>query len=207
LQLKDQGYCYYSSMNEDDRKNLLQIYTIERQDLGSSQITTFAIIAAALTYFVASAGFLIGHYTKSGYKNIPTAVLLGSPLVTAALLSSLVVTVSTNVMRVKHLRKLEDLLGQTVAEDIILPSSIRDFGDIWDIRTPRSWLRVYSALSLATYIPIFLVSLGYIFAVLVPGAWSWYKGLVFSIYCLVAIMQVAGLLVASWHPRFKTDFV
>jgi len=109
LRLKSQGHCYDSSMNEEGRKDLLQIYTVERQDLGNGQIVTFAIIAAALTYFVASAGFLIGHYTRTGYKNVPTVILLGSPLVTVALLSSLVVTVSTNVMRVKHLRKLEEL--------------------------------------------------------------------------------------------------
>lgn len=194
-------------MTEEHRKDLLQIYTIERQDLANGQIVTFAIIAASLTYFVASAGFLIGRYTSIGYENVPSMVLLGSPLVTVALLSSLVVTVSTNVMRVKHLRKLEELLWWTVSEDIVLPSAVTDFGDVWDIRTSPSWLRVYSALSVATLIPIFLVALGYTFAVLIPGPWPWYKGLVFSIYCLAAVMQVTGMLVASKHQRFNTKFI
>ena len=62
-------------------------------------------------------------------------------------------------------------------------------------------------MSLATYIPVFLVALGYIFVVLIPGAWSWYKVAVFIIYCVAVVMQVTGLLVASWNKRFKTNFV
>lgn len=192
---------------EKQRAELFQIYTIERQDIGNGQLAVLAIIAAALTYIVASAGFLIGHYTSAGYKDVPSAVLLGSPLVTLALLSSLVVTVSTNAMRVKHLNKLEELLRREVATSICLPSCIKDCGDIWEIRFKPTWLRVYTALSLATYIPIFLLALGYTFAILIPGPWPPYKKVVFAIYCLAILIQAAGVLVASLHKRFKNSFI
>jgi hypothetical protein len=194
-------------MDTEQRAELFQIYVMERQDIANGQIVVFAIIAAALTYIVASAGFLIAHYTDGIYKDVPSVILLGSPLVTLALLSSLVVTVSTNAMRVKHLKKLEALLSKTVATNISLPSAISDFADIWEIRRKLSFLRVYTVLSLATYLPIFAVSLGYIFAVLIPGPWPAYKKAVFALYCFALAMQVMGILVASLHKRFRTDFI
>jgi hypothetical protein len=192
-------------MTESERSQLLQVYSVERQGDQNSAVVVFAIIAAALTYIVASAGFLLGHYTRAGYKQIPSAVLLASPLVTVALLSSLVLTVSANAMRGKHLKKLETVLGVKV-DNAFFPSSVRDGADIWEIKRSFSWLRIYATLTLFTYIPIFLIALGYTFAVLIPGPWSWYKALVFSIYCLAIAMQITGLLVASFHQRFKTAF-
>lgn len=189
------------------RAELFQLYVMERQDIANGQIVVLAIIAAALTYIVASIGFLISHYTKGTYTDVPSVILLGSPLVTLALLSSLVVTVSTNAMRVKHLKKLESLLKMNVPGNVFLPSSVSDFADIWEIRCAPSLLRVYAIISLATYIPIFIVSFGYILVVLIPGPWPTSKIAVFALYCFVMAMQVMGVLVSSLHGRFKDKFV
>ncbi len=195
---------------KDQRQLLLEVYGIERQSDQNSTVVVFAIIAAALTYVVASAGFLLGHYTSAGYTNIPSVVLLLSPLVIVALLSSLVLTVSANAIRGKHLKELEKQVNVEVKAEggkkISFPSSIRDTSDIWEIKRSLSWLRVYAVLTLTTYIPLFVLALAYTFAVLIPGPWSGYKRAAFVFYSFVIAAQAAGLLVASFHPRFKKDY-
>src|ERR1022692_2799456 len=161
LTLKVQDHCYHSSMEEKDRRQLLlEVYGIERQSDQNSSVVVFAIIAAALTYVVASAGFLLGHYTSAGYTNIPSVVLLLSPLVIVALLSSLVLTVSANAIRGKHLKELEKQVKVEVevevGKNVSFPSSIRDASDIWEIKRSLSWLRVYAILTLTTYLPLFV---------------------------------------------------
>src|ERR1022692_4809826 len=213
LTLKVQDHCYHSSMEEKDRRQLLlEVYGIERQSDQNSSVVVFAIIAAALTYVVASAGFLLGHYTSAGYTNIPSVVLLLSPLVIVALLSSLVLTVSANAIRGKHLKELEKQVKVEVevevevGKNVSFPSSIRDASDIWEIKRSLSWLRVYAILTLTTYLPLFVLAWAYIFAVLIPGPWSGYKKAAFIFYSFVIAAQAAGLLVASFHPRFKKDY-
>lgn len=186
----------------EQRSQLLQVYAVERQDSQNSQIVVFAIVAAALTYFVASAGFLMGHYSNGSYKGVPSLALLGSPLVPLALVSILVVTFCADMMRAKHLKELEELLGLKVNKSV-LPSGIRDSSDIWGIKFHRSWFGVYPVLVAITDSSIFIISLAYIFAVVIPGPWPWYKIAVFILYCLIIVIQVAGLLVAVFHPRFK----
>jgi hypothetical protein len=196
---------------EDRARLLLGVYTIERESDQNSAVVTFAIIAAALTYVVASTAFLVGRYTSRGYKGIPSAVLLASPLVIVALLSSLVLTVSANGLRGKHLKELERLLQVTVkgegGETILFPSSVRDASFIWEFRRRLSLpLRIFEVLTVATYFPIILLALGYTSAALIPGPWPWFKSVVFVIYCFVIATQATGLLIASRHPRFRKDF-
>jgi hypothetical protein len=195
---------------KNQRELLLEVYGIERQNDQNSSVVVFAIIAAALTYVVASAGFLLGHYTSAGYTNIPSVVLLLSPLVIVALLSSLVLTVSANAIRGKHLKELEKQVNVEVTVEgdkkISFPSSIRDASDIWEIKLGWSWLRVYTILTVTTYVPLFVLALAYTFAVLIPGPWSGYKKAAFIFYSFVIAAQAAGLLVASFHPRFKKNY-
>lgn len=195
------------ALTPEQRSQLLQVYTTERQDGQNNQIVVFAIIAAALTYFVASAGFLMGHYSGGSYKGVPSLVLLGSPLVPLALVSILVLTFSVNMMRTKHLKELERLLALKVGKGV-LPSSVRDTNDVWDIKPHFGWLAVYPVLVATADIPIFIITLAYVLAVMLPGSsWPSYKIIIFGFYCLVIAIQAVGLLVAGFHPRFKTKFV
>ena len=202
---RDQPEFVKKDLTSEQRSHLLQVYAVERQDRQNSQIVVFAIVAAALTYFVASAGFLTGHYSNGSYNGVPSLVLLGSPLVPLALVSTLVVTFSADMMRAKHLKELETLLGLKVDESV-RPSSIRDSSDIWEIKFHRNWFQVYPVLLVVTDSSIFIIALAYIFAVIIPGSsWPWYKIIVLIFYCLIILIQAAGLLVAAFHPRFKPN--
>lgn len=198
---------FVEKLTKEQRAQLLQIYTIERQDNQTAQVVAFAIIAAALTYVVASTAFLLGHCSSAGCKGLPPLVQLVSPLILLALLSFLVISVSATVMRAKHLRKLEELLGLEVSTGVVLPSVHRDSSDIWEVKFRPSMLQfTYVPLTLTTYIPMFLVALGYIVAVLTPGSWTWNKWLVAAAYAGVVAVQVAGLALPIFHSRFKTKY-
>jgi hypothetical protein len=222
---------FMKDITPEQRTLLTQVYTIERQDNQTSQIVAFAIVAAALTYIVASAAFFLGHCSSVGCNTIPPTVQLAGPLIPLALLSFLTLSVAATIMRAKHVRKLEELLGLRINADIVIPSFHRDSSDIYEVKPDRlkphlHLLRmssrkihprralvhrdtlqfIYVPLTLTTYIPTFLVALGYTIAVLWPGAWTWYKWLALIVYLLILVMQVAGLLLPLVHPRFKTEF-
>jgi hypothetical protein len=219
-------------LTAEQRDELLQIYAIERQDNQNSQTVDFAIIAAALTYVIASAAFLLGHCNKAGCGKVPPAVQLASPVILIALLSFLVLSVAATIMRAKHLRCIEELLGFEAAEGIFLPSFHRDSSDIYEAKIDRlaknlrninrAKLRqvgfrrvlahrdalqlIYVPLTLIAYVSTLLIALGYTIGVLLPGPWAWSKVIVMAIYLMALLLQAAGILVPSLHPRFKTDF-
>jgi hypothetical protein len=223
---------FVNDLGPEERALLLQVYTIERQDNQTSQTVAFAIIAAALTYVVASAAFFVGHCNSVNCGNVPPAVQLASPLIPLALLSFLVLSVVATILRAKHVRKLEELLGLEVGIGIVLPSFHRDSSDIYElksyrltahmhdlrhIRSRKFHLRqalvhrdalqlIYVPLTLTTYVPMVLIALGYTIAVLIPGSWTWDKWFALIVYLFVLAMQIAGMLLPLFHPRFKTDF-
>lgn len=223
---------FVKNITPEQRMLLVQVYTIERQDNQTSQIVAFAIVGAALTYVVASAAFFLGHCSSVGCNAIPPTVQLAGPLIPLALLSFLTLSVAATIMRAKHVRKLEELLGLRINADIVIPSFHRDSSDIYEVKPDRLMphllnlrrmsfrkmhpLRalvhrdalqfIYVPLTLTTYMPTFLIALGYTIAVLWPGSWTWDKWLALVVYLLVLAMQATGLLLPLRHPRFKTEF-
>jgi hypothetical protein len=214
------------------RSELLQLYAIERQDNQNSQTVDFAIIAAALTYVIASAAFLLGHCSHTGCGDLPPLVQLGSPVILIALLSFLVLSVAATLMRAKHLRCIEMLLGFEVAPGVILPSFHRDSSDIYEAKMDRVLQHVHRAviappnrpnirqfmahrdtlqlvyvpLTLLAYVSTLLIAVGYTIGVLLPGPWAWSKIITMIIYLLALLVQAAGIVTPLLHPRFKTVF-
>lgn len=219
-------------MTPDQRSLLLQVYATERQENQSSQIVGFTIVTAALTYVIASSAFFLGHCNSVTCGKLPPLVQLASPAILLALLSFLVLSVAATIMRAKHVRLLEELLSLQVSARIAIPSFHRDSSDIYEpklgrlaldfqnfrptnlrqvhlgrILTHRDVLQfIYVPLTLMTYLPTFLIALGYTIAVLLPGPWEWYKGLAMAVYSLALMLQAAGILFPVFHPRFKKDF-
>jgi hypothetical protein len=218
-------------INEDltpeQRALLLQVYTIERQDNQTSQTVAFAILAAALTYVVASAAFFISHCNSIACTGVSPLVQLASPLIPLALLSFLVLSVAATLMRAKHVRKLEELLGLEAETGVVFPSFHRDSATIYEphfdrlireLKKPgqagdrKSLIKryvpqvIYMPLTITTYVPMLLIALGYTIAVLHPGAWTWDKWVAFIVYLLILTAQVAGIILPLGHARFKTDF-
>src|SRR5258708_9406253 len=101
---------FMKKLTEFQRTQLLQVYTIERQDNQTSQIVAFAILAAALTYMIASAAFFIGRCDHKGCHGVPVSIQLVSPLILYGLLSFLVLGTASTIMRAKHVRTLEEAL-------------------------------------------------------------------------------------------------
>lgn len=81
----------------DQRAQLLQVYTIERQDNQTSAIVAFALLAAGLTYMVASSAFFLSRCDHTGCRGLPDEVQLLSPLVLYGLLSFLVLNVAATI--------------------------------------------------------------------------------------------------------------
>lgn len=194
-------------MTVEQRALLLQVYTIERQDNQTSVIVAFAIVAAALTYLVASTAFLVGHCSNSGCNGVPQWVQLSSPLIPLALLSFLVLNLVATIMRAKHVKKLEELLELQTKDGILLPSFHRDSSDIYEPKS-RGVLRfIYPPLTFTTYTSVFLIAIVFTYVALKPGAWPWYKLVISVIYLGVFLLQLFGVVLALFHPRFKTEFI
>lgn len=111
-------------------------------------------------------------------------------------------------MRAKHIRKLEQILEIRVGADIPLPSFHRDSSDIYEVKFKRSLLQlVYAPVTFFTYVPILVVITAFTIGVLIPGAWTWDKKLILIVYLLITALQVGGMLLPLFHPRFKEAFV
>jgi hypothetical protein len=196
------------SLTEEQRTQLLQIYTIERQDNQTSALVAFAILAAALTYMVASSAFFLSRCNRAGCRGLPDAVQLLSPLVLYGLLSFLVLGTAATIMRAKHVRKLEELLEIRVGHNTVLPSFHRDSSDIYEVKFKVNWLQcIYAPLTFATYVPALIIISCFTVAILIPGAWTWDKKLVLIAYFAIAALQVSGMLLPLFHPRFKRAFI
>jgi hypothetical protein len=199
---------FVEELTQEQRAQLVQLYAIERQDNQTSAIIAFAIVAAALTYIVASSAFFFSHCNKITCTGIPSWVQPISPLVPLALLSFLLLNLAGTLMRGKHLRKLEELLAIKTNDGIALPSFHRDSSEIYELKGRRSLLQViYVPLTLTTYIPTYLIAIGFTIAVLIPGAWTWDKQLAIGVYSLILAWQVGGVLLPLFHSRFKRKFV
>jgi hypothetical protein len=44
-------------------------------------------------------------------------------------------------------------------------------------------------------------------AVLIPGAWTWDKRLMLIVYLAITVLQVVGIVLPLFHPRFKDVFI
>jgi hypothetical protein len=223
---------FVRDLTAEQREMLLQLYTIERQDNQNSQTVDFAIIAAALTYIIASSAFLLGHCNSARCDTIPPVVQLASPVILIALLSFLTLSVAATIMRAKHLRYIEALLGLEAEAGVILPSFHRDSSDIYEVKidrllenfhrmrraklhranlsrilSHRDFLQlIYVPLTLAAYVSTLLIALGYTIGVMLPGTWTWDKTAAMTTYAIILLLQAAGILAPLMHPRFRTSF-
>jgi hypothetical protein len=223
---------FVRDLTAGQREMLLQLYTIERQDNQNSQTVDFAIIAAALTYVIASSAFLLGHCNSTTCGTIPPVVQLASPVILIALLSFLTLSVAATIMRAKHLRYIEELLGLEAEAGVILPSFQRDSSDIYEVKidrllknfhrmrraklhqanlsrilSHRDFLQlIYVPLTLVAYVSTLLIALGYTIGVMLPGPWTWDKTAAMTTYILILLLQAAGILAPLMHPRFRTSF-
>lgn len=199
---------FSKDLTREQRAQLLQVYTIERQDNQTSAIVAFAILAAGLTYMVASSAFFLSRCDRTGCRGLPDEVQLLSPLVLYGLLSFLVLNVAATIMRAKHIRKLEQMLEIRVGPDIALPSFHRDSSDIYEVKFKRSLLQlVYAPVTFFTYVPILVIITVFTIGVLIPGAWTWDKKLILIVYLFITALQIGGMLLPLFHPRFKEAFV
>jgi hypothetical protein len=199
---------FAQNLTADQRAQLLQVYTIERQDNQTSAIVAFAILAAGLTYMVASSAFFLSRCDRAGCRGLPDEVQLLSPLVLYGLISFLVLNVAATIMRAKHIRKLEQMLEIRVSPAIWLPSFHRDSSDIYEVKFKLNWLQcIYAPVTFFTYVPVLVIITFFTIGVLIPGAWTWDKKLILIVYLIITALQVGGMLLPLFHPRFKEAFV
>lgn len=205
----------YEDSNPDHRQRLMATYQIDRQDDQVALQVAFAIVAAALTYILVVAAYLLDHCGKSGKcdAEAPAVLRYLSPAVTVAFVGFLVLNVSATRMRSVALQHLEKVLALklSVSMDKMAPHLHTDYGLVYRPDYKKQgikgeWVKhIYAAVTMIAYGAIYVILFGFTWLALYWGPRNCLKTTVIIGYAVIEAVLLAGLVVSLFNPLFKKN--
>jgi hypothetical protein len=190
----------------EHKDHLFSVYQVERQDDQTALTVAFAIATTGITYVIAATAYIGDRCSAASCDRFSEYAQLIAAAIPISLFGFLVLNVAATRMRSVHLRRLEAILAIDLPGGQKAPYFHTDASIVYrpdDLLTKPRVRLVFAAITSVAYGVVGVILVGFTWFALHFDPWTPFKIFMTGVYAVVELVEILGLAIPLWHPRFR----